>query len=82
MCDENNRAIVGQRSDAPECLIHNKKDDSSLTFEQIKEIADRYGIGVKEVSEGEGGFIIDDTGIVYKQLPTEILDRILRFEDC
>ena len=48
-----------------------------LAFDKIKEIADRYGIGVKEVPEGEGGFIYDDTREVHKHLPSGIFDDII-----
>ncbi len=51
-----------------------------LTFEQLKEIADRYGIEIKKVPEGEGGFVVDETGVVHKKLPPEILENILKFE--
>ncbi len=51
-----------------------------LTFEQLKEIADRYGIEIKKVPEGEGGFVVDETGVVHKNLPPEILENILKFE--
>jgi len=36
----------------------------SLSYDEIKEIADRYGIGISQVEKGKGGFITDETGIV------------------
>jgi len=47
-----------------------------LTFDKVKEIADRYGIGVKEVPEGEGGFIYDETGTVHEHLPMQLIGQI------
>lgn len=73
-------SIEGQGSDVPECLIRNNECTTKLTFEQLKEIADRYGIGIKKVPEGEGGFIYDESGEVHKNLPPEILENILKFE--
>jgi len=65
-------SIEGQGSDVPECLIRNNKCIIEFTYLELKEIADRYGIGIEKVAEGEGGFIIDDSGKVYKELPLEM----------
>ena len=52
-----------------------------LTFEQIKEIADRYGIGCEKVKKGKGGFIIDASGTVHKSLPQEFIEELIQAQE-
>ncbi len=52
-----------------------------LSFEEIKEIGDRYGIKVTKSDVGEGGFITDETGETRDRLPMHLIDCFLRKED-
>jgi len=67
-------SIEGQGSDVPELLVRDGKCIIQLTYSQLKEIADRYGIGIEECPKGESGFIIDDSGKVYKELPLNMFN--------
>ena len=52
-----------------------------LTFEQIKEIADRYGIGCEKVKKGKEGFIIDASGTTHKSLPQEFIEELIQAQE-
>lgn len=47
--------------------MYSRKQSGVVTMlddEKIKEIANRYGIGIEPAENGEGGYIDDETGIV------------------
>ncbi len=54
-----------------------------ITNEQIELIAKSYGIGVSYREPGNGGFVLDESGVVYKSITDDIRD-IFRFskKDC
>ena len=51
-----------------------------INMDFVKEIADRYGIGIEVIEEGKGGFIIDETGKVYDNFSKELID-VLKKDD-
>lgn len=52
-----------------------------MKFEEIKEIADRYGIKVCKVKKGQGGFVVDESGEVKKKLPRHLIDGFLGIDN-
>lgn len=53
----------------------------NLSFEEIKEVGDRYGITVTKAKNGKGGFITDESGEIRDRLPMHLIDCFLRKED-
>ena len=56
-----------------------------INMDFVKEIADRYGIGIEVIEEGKSGFIIDETGKVYdnfsKKLINVLKKTIIKFQN-
>ncbi len=49
----------------------------NISFDKVKEIANRYGIEVITVEEGQGGYIDDETGVLKKSFT----DGLFKFFD-